>query len=568
MLKALFHYFLILKSGLFDRGYYLLTNPDVRKADVDALWHFVRLGWKEGRNPSHFFDISFYLDNNPDVRQIDINPLIHYIRHGKNEGRYPNPVRKLGKGYFDFELIQQEREPNMPVYTDAYLQTFPINQDDDTVMEDFRLSIPEMDEGEISKIISDDVPQYDEKVSIIIPTKNAGKEFNFLLKMLTNQKGFKEIEIVIVDSGSTDNTLEIAKSYNAKIVEILPEEFSHSFARNLGAKNATGDYFLFTVQDALPPTKTWLNKLMTTIKTEDVIVASCAELPREDADLFYRVKSWNHYKFLEVNQKDRILSMPADPNHINLRKNGQISDLACLISAKLFLKYKYRLSYAEDLDLGIRLIKDGKRIAFLGTMRIIHSHNRPAFYLIKRGYVDNLFLSDIFSDFVIPEVYFQNVAQDIAFTYNFFNTQICEEITQLDYPVNILTLESTIKQQLHSADTFAYPKKEDIKANHYINGEILAFIDSLLDISGYAKVGNNYDGTLIKGLLGFINMTFEYLKGSHDLVDKHLAEEIKYCIFKEISILSGGNLAYSYINGLEKEKDTMHPIHSYLRESV
>ena len=224
---------------------------------------------------------------------------------------------------------------------------------------------------------------FDSKISVIIPTKNAGVEFEFLLKMYNTQKGINEIELVVVDLGSTDNTLDIAKANHAKIVTILPSEFSHSYARNLGAENATGGYFLFTVQDALPPTDTWLYELMTVLAQNYVSAVSCAEFPREDADLFYRVISWNHYRFLGVNEADRIYKLPNNPNYLTLRQNGQLSDLACLIPNEVFNKYKYRLNYAEDLDLGIRLIQDGKKIAFLGTIRIIHSHNRPAHYFLK-----------------------------------------------------------------------------------------------------------------------------------------------------------------------------------------
>ena len=66
----------------------------------------------------------------------------------------------------------------------------------------------------------------DTKVSVIIPTKNAGEDFEFTLEKIRNQKGVREIEIIVVDSGSTDNTLEIAKKYGARIFRIKPEEFS------------------------------------------------------------------------------------------------------------------------------------------------------------------------------------------------------------------------------------------------------------------------------------------------------------------------------------------------------
>ena len=78
---------LIKKSGLFDPVYYLFTYPDVRIADMDPLTHFMKVGWKEGRNPSDKFNTLFYLNAYADVREQGINPLIHYICYGRREGR-------------------------------------------------------------------------------------------------------------------------------------------------------------------------------------------------------------------------------------------------------------------------------------------------------------------------------------------------------------------------------------------------------------------------------------------------------------------------------------------------
>ena len=91
MCKHLYHYLLIKRSGLFDESYYFLNYPDVRKEDVDPLMHFIKYGWKEGRNPSKFFETSYYLEHNRDVFKKGINPLIHYLRNGGFEGRDPCP---------------------------------------------------------------------------------------------------------------------------------------------------------------------------------------------------------------------------------------------------------------------------------------------------------------------------------------------------------------------------------------------------------------------------------------------------------------------------------------------
>lgn len=83
-------YLIITRSRMFNQEYYLLNNPDARRADVNPLWHFLSCGWKEGRNPSNTFDIQFYLAENDDVRKSGMNPLVHYIRYGKREGRLPS----------------------------------------------------------------------------------------------------------------------------------------------------------------------------------------------------------------------------------------------------------------------------------------------------------------------------------------------------------------------------------------------------------------------------------------------------------------------------------------------
>ena len=83
--RFILDYNLIKKSGLFDSEYYLSKNEDVKKAKVDPIKHYLKFGWKEGRNPSGEFDGNKYLNKRPDVRVAGICPLVHYIKFGKNE---------------------------------------------------------------------------------------------------------------------------------------------------------------------------------------------------------------------------------------------------------------------------------------------------------------------------------------------------------------------------------------------------------------------------------------------------------------------------------------------------
>ncbi|HVZ42286.1 MAG TPA: glycosyltransferase [Ramlibacter sp.] len=247
-------------------------------------------------------------------------------------------------------------------------------------------------------------PDIQATVSVVIPTLNAGVEFSWLLRKLRGQAGLAGVEIVVVDSGSTDDTVRLARAAGAKVIEIAPSEFSHSHARNLGARNASGDYLLFTVQDAYPIGERWLQGLLAFLReheAEKVAAVSCAEYARSDSEMMYDAMIATHYRFLGCLDADRIGEFRGG-DHMALRTQGQLSDVACLIARPLFERYRYRGNYAEDLDLGIRLIRDGMRVAMLSSIKAVHSHNRPAYYYLKRTFVDVIFLVGLFDDFTYP----------------------------------------------------------------------------------------------------------------------------------------------------------------------
>jgi O-antigen biosynthesis protein len=246
----------------------------------------------------------------------------------------------------------------------------------------------------------------DTSVSIVIPTLNGGIELDWLVRKLLSQRAVRAVEVVIVDSGSTDGSHERARAAGARVIEIPPSEFSHSHARNLGARHATGEHLLFMVQDAYPIGELWLYGMLRYLidhRPQGVVAASCAEYSRSDSDAMYDSMINTHYRFLGCLEADRIGRHTGD-DHMSLRSMGQLSDVACLIPRELFMRQGgYRGDYAEDLDLGMRLIRGGHRIAMLASVKVVHSHNRPAWYYLKRSFVDVIFLVGLFDDFHWPE---------------------------------------------------------------------------------------------------------------------------------------------------------------------
>lgn len=75
------------QAKAFDDAWYYAKYPDVQKAGMNALEHYLLYGWKEGRNPSDQFNTFAYLNRNRDVHLSGVNPFVHYVFFGKKEGR-------------------------------------------------------------------------------------------------------------------------------------------------------------------------------------------------------------------------------------------------------------------------------------------------------------------------------------------------------------------------------------------------------------------------------------------------------------------------------------------------
>ena len=255
-------------------------------------------------------------------------------------------------------------------------------------------------------LLAETQPPLSASVSVVIPTWNAGAELHWLLRKLRAQRGLAAVEIILVDSGSSDGTPELGAALGCRVVPIDRATFSHSTARNLGASVATGDLLLFMVQDAYPLGDDWLagmaRALLHPAREADRLVAvSCVEFGRADSEMIYDQMARTHYEFLGCAEGDRIGRLTT-PDQEALRRQGQLSDVACLIPRAIFEKFQFRGRYAEDLTLGIRLIEAGHQIAMLSSIRVAHAHHRPARYYVRRVFVDVVFLAGVFADFHIP----------------------------------------------------------------------------------------------------------------------------------------------------------------------
>jgi len=385
-------------------------------------------------------------------------------------------------------------------------------------------------------------PRIEKGISVVIPTKNAGSNIDQLLRRLRSQQAVKGVEIIVVDSGSTDGTLAAAERGATKFVRIAPEQFTHSFARNAGAEYATGDYLLFMVQDALPLTNLWLWEMVTALETNKLSAVSCAEYPRADSDLFYQFLIHNHRGSSEANQ-DRILSWDEScSTNTGIRSNAQLSDVAALIRRDVFETYHFQNNYAEDLDLGLRLIRDGYKLGYLQSTRVLHSHNRSSYYFLKRGYVDVRFLVELFSSFLYPAVDDKaRLYSDIIKAYGRV-AKLGRVVTVLQFPLSVRRFVEELRSALQADATGT------VVADQTFDPDLHGLMECLLkeeEIS-FSK-SDARTNMILPHLVDYLERLGVWISGAYDVVDSNLARDIVQAIHRAFALYSGTHLAYFYM---------------------
>jgi rhamnosyltransferase len=120
-------------------------------------------------------------------------------------------------------------------------------------------------------------------ISVLIPVKDGGADLIRCLQAIAAQKVDDQVEVVVVDSESSDGSAERARELGATVHEIPASEFVHGATRNLAARLSNGDVLVFTTQDAVPATDHWLARLVGALDGDAVVGAYGRQLPHEDA---------------------------------------------------------------------------------------------------------------------------------------------------------------------------------------------------------------------------------------------------------------------------------------------
>jgi glycosyltransferase involved in cell wall biosynthesis len=228
-------------------------------------------------------------------------------------------------------------------------------------------------------------------VSVAIPVLDGARYLGEVLSAVGAQRVDRELEIVVVDSGSEDGSRDIARAHGARVHEIARSEFSHGGTRNLLMELATGDHVAFLTQDATPAHDGWLAALLEGFEqAPDVAAVFGPHEPRPDASHMIKSEMERHFATWGSGREIHVQRLERTPEGIAAYRASPglltfLSDVNCALSRWAWQRVPYReVPYAEDQLLGREVIEAGFAKVFHPDARVVHSHDYPPGVFFRR----------------------------------------------------------------------------------------------------------------------------------------------------------------------------------------
>lgn len=245
----------------------------------------------------------------------------------------------------------------------------------------------------------DPVPE----VSVVVRCLNEAEHIGRLFDGLKEQT-FRDFEIIVVDSGSTDGTLEIVKDQDdVRLLHIDKEEFSFGRSLNLGCDAASGEFLVAISAHCYPTDQFWLENVVSAFEDRKVGVVYGKQRGPETAPL-----------------SERRVFEKWFPEHSVARQYHPFCNNAnCAVRRDLWSEYRYDedLPGLEDMALALESMRDGYRIAYRADAGVVHVHDEtPAQtrtrYRREAIALQRLFPREHFNLFDFTRLFTSNVLRD------------------------------------------------------------------------------------------------------------------------------------------------------------
>ena len=244
------------------------------------------------------------------------------------------------------------------------------------------------------------------KVSIVIPTLNGAATLPALLDGIWRQRVPFVFEVIAIDSGSTDGSVELLRARGVDVVAIERREFDHGLTRNLGVERARGELVVLTVQDAEPASETWLAELTAPFARDSRLAGTFArQRARPDAGAITR-----HYLSLWVaaTAEPRLTELASVAEFEMLTPIERLTrcafDNVCsCIPRGVWAQHPFpSVPIGEDIAWGRTVLLAGYRLRYVPEAVVLHSHNRSARDEFSRTRLLHAQLFELFGLQMIP----------------------------------------------------------------------------------------------------------------------------------------------------------------------
>jgi rhamnosyltransferase len=247
------------------------------------------------------------------------------------------------------------------------------------------------------------------QVSVAILTKNPGLIFREVLSSVLNQELDYPYEILVIDSGSSDGTLEFLKSQSGvRLVEVPSSEFGHGKTRNLAMSLAQGRYVAMLTHDAKPTDIKWLSNLIEPL-VSDASVAGVfgRHLAYPSARPWTRRDLEGHFNhFLQwplvmgIEDKERYATDQGYRQVLHF-----FSDNNACLRKSVWEEIPYPdVDFAEDQLWAKSIIEAGYKRAYANNAVVFHSHDYSVRDTFRRSFDESRALKRLFGYDLCPSV--------------------------------------------------------------------------------------------------------------------------------------------------------------------